>query len=168
MLFLVMPILELFVLVRVAQEVGVVPSLALLVVVSVVGAWLVKREGLGLLVQVQRELASGRLPKTQLVDGFLVLLAGALLLTPGFVTDTFGLLMLFPPTRAAVRALLLRRFRTHLDVYRTGSSGFFATDGLGGRVASWGFVADADVVDVADVQARRDEPHRGRDELGPT
>jgi UPF0716 protein FxsA len=159
LLFLVLPVAELYVLVQVAQAVGILESLALLVVVSVVGAWLVKREGLGLLARIQRDLAAGKLPATQVVDGFLVLFAGALLLTPGFLTDVLAISLLFPPTRALVRVVLLRRFRDRLEVYRTGD-GFFAADGMGGRVASWG--ATAGRVDIVDVVGRHDDPsHSG-------
>lgn len=164
-LFLVLPIAELYVLVQVAQEVGVLTSLALLVVVSFVGAWLVKREGLGLLLRIRSELAAGRLPTNQLVDGFLVLFAGALLLTPGFLTDGVGLLLLLPPTRAMVRLALLRRFRSRLDLYVGGTGpGFFSA---GGWSPGGTWSATVDTVEVVDVVDRRDEPGPGAGELGP-
>ncbi|MEZ5262543.1 MAG: FxsA family protein [Acidimicrobiales bacterium] len=112
LLFLVVPIAELYVIVQVAQGFGILPTIALVVIVSAVGAWLCKREGLGLLRRVQREVDAGRVPTSALVDGFLVLFAGALLLTPGFLTDLLGLALLLPPVRAVVRAVLVRRFAT--------------------------------------------------------
>lgn len=144
LMFLVMPIAELFVLVQVAQEMGVLSSLALLLAVSILGAWLVKREGLGILARIQQELTEGRIPTTQVVDGFLILLAGALLLTPGFITDAMGVLLLLPPTRALLRTLLIRRFTARLEFYKAGT-GFFTSDGLGGRVVSWGYYGQGDV-----------------------
>lgn len=110
LLFIVVPIVELYVIVQVAQSLGVLPTIVLVMAVSTVGAWLCKREGLGLVRRVQRELDAGRVPTGALVDGFLVLFAGALLLTPGFVTDLLGLALLLPPVRMAVRAVLVRRF----------------------------------------------------------
>jgi len=116
-LFVVVPIVELYVIVQVAGGIGVLQTLGLLVVVSIVGAWLVKAEGLGLIRRVQLKLASGEMPGKELVDGALILFAGALMLTPGFVTDTFGLVLLLPPTRAVARAAVLRRYAGKLEAY---------------------------------------------------
>lgn len=103
LLLLAVPIVELYVLIEVGQVIGVLPTIALLIVVSVAGSLLLKREGLATWRRVQDALARGEMPTTEVVDGFLILLGGALLLTPGFVTDIFGLLLLFPPTRAGAR-----------------------------------------------------------------
>ena len=110
LLFIVVPIAELAVIIQVGQEIGALNTIALLIVVSVVGAWLVKREGLGVIRRFRSQLESGHLPARELVDGVLILFAGALLLTPGFLTDLFGISLLLPPVRAAIRAALLRRF----------------------------------------------------------
>jgi UPF0716 protein FxsA len=110
LLFIVTPIVELYLIVQVAGEVGVLNTIALLFLVSVVGAWLVRREGLGILRKAQEEMAQGRVPGRQLVDGLLVLFGGALMLTPGFATDALGLSLLFPPTRALLRAVASRWF----------------------------------------------------------
>lgn len=109
--FLVVPIVELAVILQVGQALGVLNTIGLLLVVSVVGAWLVKREGIGLVRRAQRQVRAGVVPRTEIVDGVIVLAAGALLLTPGFVTDLVGLLFLLPPVRAVVRAYALRRLR---------------------------------------------------------
>ena len=111
LLFIVVPIVELYVIVQVAGGIGVLETIGLLIVVSVVGAWLVRREGLGVLRKVQTQLASGEMPTKQIVDGGLIMFAGALMLTPGFVSDAVGVLLLIPPTRIAVRTVLMRRFR---------------------------------------------------------
>ena len=111
LLFLVVPIAELYVIVQVAGGIGVPETILLLIAVSVFGAWLAKREGLGVLRRLQRTVAEGRVPSGEIVDGALVLFAAALLLTPGFLSDCFGIVLLFPPTRALVRALVLRRIR---------------------------------------------------------
>lgn len=109
LVFVVVPFVELFVIVQVGQAIGVLDTVALLVVVSVVGAWLVKREGIGVLRRAQRQLASGHLPAVELIDAVLVLFAGALLVTPGFLSDVLGVLLLVPPVRAAVRRVVRRR-----------------------------------------------------------
>jgi UPF0716 protein FxsA len=115
-LFLVVPFVELFVLLQVGQAIGVLDTVALLVVVSIVGAWLVKREGLGVLRRAQEGVAAGAVPGRELVDGVLILFAGALLLTPGFVTDVVGILLLLPPVRAALRGATLRWLRRRSSV----------------------------------------------------
>jgi UPF0716 protein FxsA len=108
--FLVVPLLELAVLLQVGSSIGVLNTLGLLVLSSVVGGWLMKREGLGVLRRVQVAVAQGRVPGAELVDAFLILLGGALMLTPGFLTDLVGILLLLPPVRVVVRAVLRRRF----------------------------------------------------------
>ena len=108
--FLAVPIVEIYLIVEVARYVGVLNTVALLILVSVVGAWMVRREGLGILRRAQDELAAGRVPGRQVVDGLLVLVAGALMLTPGFATDALGLAFLFPPSRITVREVLIRWF----------------------------------------------------------
>ena len=119
LVFVVTPIVELAVIVQVAGSTGVLNTIGLLVLVSVVGAWLVRREGLGILRRAQEEAAQGRIPGREIVDGLLVLGAGALMLTPGFVTDAVGLALLFPPTRALVRALATRRLTRSMASGRT-------------------------------------------------
>jgi len=96
---------ELFVIVQVASAIGALETIALLIVMTIVGVWLVKRVGLGLLTRMQAQAALGKVPTDQLIDGPLLLLAGLLILIPGFITDVAGLLLLLPPTRALVRKL---------------------------------------------------------------
>jgi UPF0716 protein FxsA len=119
LVFVVTPIVELAVIVQVAGSTGVLNTIGLLVLVSVVGAWLVRREGLDILRRAQEEAAQGRIPGREIVDGLLVLGAGALMLTPGFVTDAVGLALLFPPTRALVRAMATRRLTRSMASGRT-------------------------------------------------
>lgn len=110
LIFLVVPLVELVFIIQVGQVIGPWYTVALLLAVSVAGAWLVKREGLSVIRRFRRQLEAGSIPGRELVDGVLILFAGALLLTPGFLTDAFGLLLLTPPVRAVIRAGLLRRF----------------------------------------------------------
>src|SRR5581483_5241707 len=98
-LFIAVPLVEIAVIIQVGSWLGVVDTLGLLVVISVLGAWLVKRQRGGLLRRVQGGLAAGRVPASALVDGALLLVAGTMLLLPGFLTDAVGLLLLLPPVR---------------------------------------------------------------------
>jgi len=115
-LFIGVPFAEIYVLLQVGDAIGVVNTLGLLILISVVGAWLAKREGLGVLRRMQRSIDSGRVPGTELVDGFLILLAGALMLTPGFLTDILAILLLLPPVRAVVRREIRRRVARRIQI----------------------------------------------------
>jgi UPF0716 protein FxsA len=150
LLFIILvPIAELIVTFKVAGVFGWLDTLALLVLISVVGAWLVRRQGLTMVMRIQRELSAGNVPTKPVVDGLLLLVAGVLLLTPGFITDAAGILLLFPPTRIAVRSLLLRRYRSRLDVYKNATS-------RGGSM--WSRVVITD--DVIDTEGRENRPRR--------
>lgn len=116
LLFLVLPIAELAVIVQVSDGIGLGNTLGLLLLVSLVGAWLVKREGLGAWRRVEARVAGGEMPATELVDGVMILVAGALLLTPGFITDAVGLALLLPPVRAGLRGIVRRRFARRVKV----------------------------------------------------
>jgi UPF0716 protein FxsA len=118
LLFIIVPIAELYVIIQVGQTIGVLETIGLLILVSVLGAWLAKREGLGVLRRVRQQLDAGRVPAVEVIDGFLVLLAGALLLTPGFLTDIVAIVLLIPPMRAGVRALLRRRLLGKVTLIR--------------------------------------------------
>ena len=115
-LFVVVPFAELYVIVQVSHVFGLVPTLLVLFGVSFVGAWLVKREGLGVWRRARAKIDNAEVPGRELVDGVLILIGGALLLTPGFITDTIGLLLLLPPVRAAIRAGSTRRLRRRAGI----------------------------------------------------
>ena len=115
-LFIGVPFAEIYVLLQVGHVIGVFNTLALLVIVSVVGAWLAKREGLGVVRRMQRSIEAGRVPGAEVVDGFLILLAAALMLTPGFLTDIVAIFLLLPPVRAVVRRELRRRFARRIQI----------------------------------------------------
>lgn len=111
-------VLELWVFVQVANAVGFGWALLALVGVSVVGLWLVKLAGLGVLQRAQDQLAAGGNLTREAVDGVLLLVAGLLVAVPGFVTGALGLLLVLPPSRAAVRSLATRRLRRSRMVQR--------------------------------------------------
>src|ERR1700761_2617057 len=109
LLFIVVPIAELYVIIQVGEWIGVWPTLLLLLLDAFLGSWLLKHEGLRAWRRFNEALAERRLPAKEVADGFLVILGGALLIAPGFITDFFGVLLLIPPTRALARRVL-RRF----------------------------------------------------------
>ena len=118
--FLVVPFVELFVLIQVGQVVGVWWTILLVLAISVVGSWLVKREGWAAWRRITTRVQTGEVPGSELVDGGLILFAGALLLTPGFVTDVFALALLLPPSRAVVRRVALKRLVAKATIVRQG------------------------------------------------
>lgn len=105
-LFVAFPILEIYVIIQVGSQIGVLPTVLLLVVESLIGGWLVKREGKRAWVALRTALSSGRMPGKELTDAALVLVGGTLLLTPGFVTDVFGFFFVLPFTRPFARRLV--------------------------------------------------------------
>ena len=109
-IFVVLPIVELYVIVTMSGLIGLVPTLALLVAVSLGGAWLVKRQGLGVWGRTRSVVERGEVPAAEMVDGGLLLAAGSMLIVPGFVTDAVGLLLLLPPVRALFRNRLVTRW----------------------------------------------------------
>jgi UPF0716 protein FxsA len=110
LLFTVVPLVELFLLVKLGTVVGVGPTIALVIFTGVLGAWLARQQGLVVLRRLRAELEAGRLPAGALIDGLLILVAGAVLLTPGLLTDALGFVLLVPPSRAVVRRIVAARF----------------------------------------------------------
>jgi UPF0716 protein FxsA len=117
LLFLLVPIAELYVIVQVTHGIGVADTILLLIGISVVGAWLAKVAGIGVLNRLQQTVRAGKVPSGELVDGALVLFAGALMITPGFLSDCLAILLLLPPTRAVVRRAVLRRIRAGSGIF---------------------------------------------------
>jgi len=122
-IFVIMPILEIYVIIQVGQVIGAWWTVVLLVVDAVFGSWLIKHEGARAWRDLRVALESGRMPATELADGALILVGGTLMVTPGFVTDAFGILMILPFTRPVCRRLLgavVARRITVSDVPRPG------------------------------------------------
>jgi len=101
-LFIGIPIIEISVLIRVGSMVGGFNTIVFVIFTAVLGAYLVKQQGLATLAKVQEEANAGRVPAQQIVEGVALLVAGAVLLTPGFVTDAFGFALLIPQVRLAI------------------------------------------------------------------
>ena len=109
LLFIIVPIAELALLIQVGQAIGVWWTVLLLVADALLGSYLLRTQGRLAWRRFNSALAEARVPHREVIDGVLVILGGVLLLTPGFITDIFGLLFLFPPTRVVLRRLLVRR-----------------------------------------------------------
>lgn len=107
-LFVFVPLAELALLIRVNEAIQLGWTLALVVGTGVLGAWLARWQGVRQIALIQQQLGQGTMPAPELLDGLLILLAGAVLLTPGLITDTLGFYLLLPPGRASVRAWLRR------------------------------------------------------------
>ncbi len=118
--FIVVPIAELAVIIQVGQVLGLLPTLAILIADSVIGSLLLRSQGRAAWMRFTGTMQSGRPPAREVLDGALVLVGGVLLLTPGFLTDLLGILLLLPPTRAIARRILGRRLLKRMVAGMTG------------------------------------------------
>ncbi|WCB95643.1 hypothetical protein DSM104299_04392 [Baekduia alba] len=109
-IFVVVPILEIYVIIQVGQAIGAWWTIALLIADSILGSLLMKSQGRAAWRRFQIALSEGRMPAREVLDGVLVIFGGAFLLTPGFCSDIVGAVLLIPPTRAIIRRVLIRRF----------------------------------------------------------
>ncbi len=105
-LFIVVPLLELYVIIEVGGAIGVMPTLGLMLLTAVVGATLLRSQGRTAWLRFNRTMAAGRVPAREVFDGAMIVFGGALLLTPGFITDIVGIWLLLPPGRALFRSLV--------------------------------------------------------------
>lgn len=115
LLFFIVPALELALLLQIGRWIGLWPTLSLIFTTALAGSYLARREGMATWRAFRQRLAEGQLPGRELIDGLVILLAGALLITPGVLTDLVGLLGLLPPTRALMRRYLIRRLHQTLQ-----------------------------------------------------
>ncbi len=106
MAFILLPIVELWLLFKVAAVLDFGTTLLIVVMTGFIGAWLARAQGVMVMLQIQRDLAEGRMPAPRMIDGMMILIAGALLITPGLITDTVGFLLLAPPIRVLIRGWL--------------------------------------------------------------
>lgn len=124
LLFFTVPLVEIYVLLEVGAVIGALPTIGLVVLTAVLGAGLIRAQGISTLGRVQQELDRGELPAVGIIEAALLLVAGALLLTPGFVTDTLGFLILVPPLRRwAVESFIARRLAVVAKPPGAGGSG---------------------------------------------
>ena len=140
LLFVAVPLLELALLLQVGQWIGLGPTVALVIATGFAGAALARQQGLRAFLAVQQELATGRLPGRSLLDGLSILVGGALLLTPGILTDVLGFSLILPVSRRALQGVLRRRMERRikegdLRVAVFGAGGFGGFGGTGGSRA---------------------------------
>ena len=114
-LFTLVPILELTLLIKVGSQIGAIKTIILTILISVTGAWLARLQGFLVLQKIQNSLSQGIMPTEEMLDGMLILTGGILLLTPGFITDIIGLLMLFPVTRWLLKQLARKYIKAMLE-----------------------------------------------------
>lgn len=145
MLFLAVPFAEIYVLIEVGRKIGTLATIFLLVFTAVLGALLVRMQGMSTYAHIQQAVNQGRLPATEIIEGVMIMIAGLLLLTPGFVTDAVGFVLLVPGARRALILAVLNRQRPappdngeRLFRQETGKPDYTgnegATSGSGGRV----------------------------------
>ena len=147
LIFIVVPIAELAVIIQVGQQIGVWLTIAILIADSILGGLLMRSQGRASWRRFNEALQVGRLPAREVLDGALVIFGGAFLLTPGFITDVFGIVLLLPPTRAIVRRILVRRYADRMIVAartRAGMSSWPPPPGGGPP----GDVVDGTAVDI--------------------
>jgi UPF0716 protein FxsA len=114
LLFIVVPIAELYLILQVGDAIGVVPTLLLLAADSLLGSMLLRSQGRSVWRRFNETMRAGRVPHRELLDGVAVIFGGAFLITPGFLTDVVGLLLLIPPTRSAILRFATRRLGRRL------------------------------------------------------
>lgn len=114
-MFILVPLAELIVIVEIGSQIGYFYTILILIVISVTGAALAKRQGYAVLTRIRKDIGQGRMPGDSLIDGALILAGALLLLTPGYITDAVGLLLLLPPVRKLVRSLTRRRIQRAVE-----------------------------------------------------
>ncbi len=128
LLFTLVPIVELWLLIEIGSAIGAIPTIAVVLITGGLGAWLARREGVRAMVEINASMARGEMPAGALLDGFTIFAGGALLLTPGVLTDFVGIALLAPPSRAVIQRWILAWVKRRID--------------LGAVVVSQGVVVD--------------------------
>jgi len=152
LLFITVPLIELFLFLVIGQRIGILPTFGVILLTGVLGATLARSQGLKVLAKYQQSIAQGKLPHEAVIDGLLILIAGALLLTPGFLTDTMGFLLLTPAVRQVVRGRLEASLRDRFRVVGASQATGFASAGTArprqASVGRDGFInVEAEIVD---------------------
>ena len=142
-LFIIVPLVELFLLVVVGGRVGLFPTIILVALTGAWGAYLAKSQGLSILAKIQSETAAGRVPTAELVDGLLVLIGGVVLLTPGLLTDLVGFLLMVPSFRAIIRKRVKAKFAAQISAFN-----IHTPSGMGARATQKKSDKNDDIIDV--------------------
>lgn len=134
-LFIVVPLLELYVLIEVGSEIGALPTILLTILTALVGGLLMKHQGLQVLRDAQVSMAQGQAPQQQAIEGVLIFIGGAMLLLPGLVTDALGFLLLLPPLRALLAKRWLVRANTRPGGYHYVHTEWVVKDPISGKIS---------------------------------
>ncbi len=145
LLFVTIPLIELALLIKVAQTIELGPTIALVVVTGVTGAALARRQGFSTWKRIQTDLAAGRMPTSDIVDGLLILVAGVVLITPGIITDLLGFALLIPPIRGFLKRKAANHFRSRIVV-------------MGHRTPTDDDFVDVQITDVSQGPSRTELP----------
>lgn len=122
LLFLLIPVAEIWLLIEIGGVIGIGWTLATIVATALAGAWLVRSQGIAILGRIQREMAIGRVPTGDMLEGLMLLVAGAVLLTPGFFTDAVGFVLLFPPLRLLLSRWVMTRAAVRVHTQHTAAN----------------------------------------------
>ena len=118
LIFIIVPLVELAILLKVGSYIGLLPTLGVVILTGILGAALARQQGFMILNRIRTDIGSGRVPAHEIIDGFLILIGGIVLLTPGFLTDLFGFLLLIPLTRGFFKRVAKDQFQKYAD-YKT-------------------------------------------------
>ena len=114
--FTIIPIIELAILIKAGSVIGTLNTIIIVVITGLTGAYMVKLEGIGVMYRIRANLSQGIFPADDLIDGLMIFVAGAFLLTPGFITDTAGFIMVFPFSRNIVKSIVKRNLKERLSI----------------------------------------------------
>ncbi|MGD7053347.1 FxsA family protein [Sutcliffiella horikoshii] len=114
-LIIVVPALEIWLLITAGKLIGAIPTIILIILTGVLGAWLAKYQGVSALRSAQQKMNSVQMPGDVIIDGLCILVGGVVLLTPGFITDAIGFALLLPPTRNLIKPSIMRAIRNRMD-----------------------------------------------------
>ena len=150
LLFILVPVAELAIFITLGEKIGLFATLGIIILTAFIGAYLTKSQGLKALNNYQQALAQGKLPHEEVMDGLMILIAGAVLLTPGFLTDAIGFSLLIPPFRKVVKAIIKDRLKGRVDVVSqnvNAATQNFSRDGSGRSGGPQVINVEAEVVD---------------------
>jgi len=152
-LFIGVPLIEFMLFFKIGSRIGLTATIATIVLTGIIGAWLTKQQGLRTLRRYQESMSMGKLPHEEVVEGLMILVAGAVLLTPGFLTDAIGFALLIPPVRAALRSTVAQYLKGKVQVAGASMPGVTVEPGQPVRQV------EAEVIDVDVVVEDRDTHH---------
>ncbi len=115
LLFSVIPVIELAILIEIASFMAIAPTVIIVILTAIIGAYMVRLEGLGVLYRIQNNMQQGTFPADELISGMMILIAGALLLTPGFFTDIIGFLMVIPVSRNFIKDIVKKYIEKNIS-----------------------------------------------------